>query len=109
MAICTQQAQVAFVRGPVSKPSGPCVLRLFGPQFLRWINVVNVERSVIRKAARYALAAKLLDYFELSLPIARVLVYAIDRVYYRGNHDELNGDCLRTLDRHRIVYFPLLP
>lgn len=35
------------------------------------------------------------------------LVYALLQVYYRNNPDAMDGDCLRALDRHRLVNFDL--
>lgn len=74
MTISAQQPQVPLVCFPIFESPRPSILPIFGPYLLGRINVVNVERSVIRKSALNTLAAKFLNYFEFSFPVARVLV-----------------------------------
>lgn len=77
MTICTQQTQVSFIGAPVLKSARPSILAFLWPHFLGRINVVNIERAMIGKTARLTFTAKLFDYFQLALPVSRVLVRGV--------------------------------
>lgn len=77
MTICTQQSEISLVGFPVLESPRPSVLAALWAHFFGRVNVVNVERPMIRKSTLDALPAKLLNYFKFSFPVARVLVNGV--------------------------------
>lgn len=77
MAVCAQQLKVTGIRRPILEAARPDVLPVFGAYFFGWVDVVDIQRAVIIKAALRTLAAKVLNQRQLAFPIARTLVDAV--------------------------------
>ena len=74
MTIRAKQPQITLVSRPILEPARPSVLPVFRPNLFGWVNVVNIQYTVIIVSARYTLAAKLLNKPNLSFPIPRSFV-----------------------------------
>lgn len=77
MAIGTQQSQVTAIRRPVGEAATPTVLPFFGLNLRRRVNVVDVQYADVVNTTSTTLAAKLLNEFQLSLPVSTALVSPI--------------------------------
>lgn len=73
MTVCTQQANVSRVGGPVGEAAAPRVSGLVS-SLLGAVDVVNVERPKVVKPARDTLAAEGRNESELALPVSWSLV-----------------------------------
>lgn len=77
MTVSTQNSQIAFVGFPVLATTCPCVTSAFRANFRAWVNVINVQRTNIGKAATFALSSEAGDQFKFLAPVVRVLRSAV--------------------------------
>jgi len=77
MTVGAQNSQVSLVGLPVFVAARPSVLAAFGADLRARVNVVNVQRPNVRKAAAYALASEAGEQLQFLAPIVRVLCCAV--------------------------------
>ena len=76
VTIGAQEAKVALVRSPVAKAVVPDGRPPLVPKFLGWIDVVNVENSVVALPTADTGTAQFGNKGKLTRPIARALVFS---------------------------------
>jgi hypothetical protein len=74
MTICAQQFDVISVGLPISEASRPNIMSVLWSELRCRINVVDIERAEVVKAAAHTFAAEFRDEFKLPRPIATALV-----------------------------------
>ena len=77
MTICTQQFDVAAIDFPIMETARPIITAIFWPDFFRRVDVVDIECSMIGKAAFRTFSAKFCNQFKFAFPCPASLVDSI--------------------------------
>lgn len=76
VAVCAKQAQISCVRGPITEPVVPNAGASFVAQFLRPVDVVDVQNAKVIFSTFDAATTQLGDQRKFAPPIGRMLVQA---------------------------------
>ena len=77
MTVRTQKPNVFHVCRPIGKAPAPRELPVLRAEFLRWVDMVDVQSAMVSEAALDAFPSERRDEFKFSFPVARMPVDAV--------------------------------